>query len=230
MRRQKLLTNAAAFMLLAPACEPPPDPIVNPTWADVEPILRGACNHCHGSTAATTGSAGPAVYRFDFFDMQACEDASAAMDVAALAFASASALEAALTPAAGAMRPRMPPAPAEPLLPWQRQTLIRWARNPVRGPAPPENRAPFLRVIRLPSVVSERLAFTAIVEDSDGDPAVGIIRLGDTMFKMSRPGAFAVDIDVSAWPAGAYEATAILCDGWVSANVGLGHVVVERPQ
>ena len=49
-----------SLVLLALACDGSPAPVAQPTWADVEPILRVHCNHCHGATAAQTGALGPA--------------------------------------------------------------------------------------------------------------------------------------------------------------------------
>jgi hypothetical protein len=208
------------------ACQGAPEAPLHPTWADVQPILQGQCNHCHGATARTTGSIGPAAYRFDFYDMtdEVCGDAAAAMDYPALAKDSASLMKADLR----GVRPKMPPAPAPELHDWERDTLLRWADAPVKGPPPEGNRRPRIHVNRLPSTVGPRLSFIAQVEDPDADSVIGLIRFGDQLFKMDHPGAYQVDFDMSSVPRGTQRLTAILCDGWANATYDLGPIEVAK--
>ncbi len=102
------------------------DPTVpeHPTWAEVQPILQGECNHCHGSTAARSGGG----FRLSFFDMtrDVCGEAAAALTAGVLAGAAAPFITADITPAAGG-HTRMPPAPGPALHDWERETLLRWA-------------------------------------------------------------------------------------------------------
>jgi hypothetical protein len=216
--------------LLALGCEPQPAAPVNPTWADVEPILRGECNHCHGGSAPTTGSVAGAVYRFDFYDLspEVCGEAMAAMDVPSLARGAASLIRTDVTPPPGVPRPRMPPAPATVLEDWQRETLQRWADRPVKGPAPADNRAPRLEVRRFPASANQQLSFVAVLSDPDGQSAIGVIKVRDAVYKMDRLGSFAVAIDTAAWPAGSHPVTAVLCDGWISTQVEVGVVSVSH--
>lgn len=211
-------------------CAPEPVAPLNPTWADVEPILRGECNHCHGGSAPTTASIGGAVYRFDFYDMttDVCGDAQAAMNVPALARGSASLIQRDVTPVVGVPRPRMPPAPGAVLADWQRETLQRWADRPVKGAAPAGNQPPRLEVQRFPASVNKRLAFVAVLSDPDGQSALGVIKVGGLVYKMDHPGSFDVDFDSSSWPVGQQKVTAVLCDGWVSSEVELGQITVTR--
>lgn len=221
--------SVLALGLLVPACEPPPDVVRNPTWAEVEPILRGACNHCHGSTARVTGANGQVAYRLDFYDVAACGDAAPAMTFPALAHASAASIRSALTVPPQAERPRMPPAPAQPLLDWQRETLLRWANNPVKGAPPGDNRPPHIRAQRLPAVIDNELRFTAVLEDPNGESVIGVIRVADKLYKMDRSGAFAVVLDASSWDVGDHAISATLCDSWGSVSYELGAVRVSRP-
>ena len=219
----------ALSVLLASACEGPPAVPVQPTWADVAPILQGECNHCHGATARTTGSIGPATYRFDFFDMTdaVCGDAAAAMDVPALAAASAAQIAAAITPAAGG-RPKMPPAPGAVLHDWQRETLRRWADSPVKGPPPAGNRRPRIRVNRLAAVAKAEVAFVATLEDPDNDSVVAVIQLDTMVIKLDHPGTFAVRFGLTDTPVGVHRLSAVLCDGWGSVGYDLGPIRVEE--
>jgi hypothetical protein len=208
------------------ACQGTPEAPAHPTWADVQPILEGNCNHCHGATAAVTGSKGPAVYRFDFFDMNddVCGDASKAMTTQALAAASAALMKSDL----GGGRPKMPPAPASPLHDWERETILRWVTQPVKGPPPGANRRPRIRVTNLPATVSTRLQFFAVVDDPDGDSVVGLVSFGGATFGMDHPGSFAVDIDMTQVPNGMQRLTATLCDGWASTTYDLGPIAVSK--
>jgi hypothetical protein len=211
---------AALALLAAPACEPEPEVPENPGWAHVEPILRAQCNHCHGATARTTGSLGGIVYRFDFYDMttSVCGDAAAGMDSpGGLARAWAPMMRTAIRNPAGG-RARMPPSPAEPLADWERRTLLRWAEQPfpTLGFPPPGNRRPQIR-LTAPRLADGSLNILAVVDDPDGEPVVGVIKIGDTTLRMDRAGSFAATLTTSSWPAGRYPITAVLCDGWDSA-------------
>lgn len=220
--------TTSVFGLLAVACTPPPDAELNPTWADVEPIMRGQCNYCHGATAATTASVGAAVYRLDFYDLQSCGDAALGMDSPSLAQGSAALFTGSLEIPPTGDRPRMPPAPAVKLESWQRETLLAWAKKPVKGPPPANNRAPFLRVQKLPTDVDQQLSFTAVSDDLDGHLVVGVIRIGNSIFRMNRPGSFAVNIDTSAFPEGSQRVSATLCDGWTQSPIDLGEVQIRH--
>jgi hypothetical protein len=230
MRRPSLLGSSLPLLLVGlAACEGPPDTPAAPTWAHVEPILRAQCNHCHGATARETGAAGSIVYRFDFFDVDdgSCGEAAQAMSAPGLARGWAKAIKMDVTPTAG-HRPRMPPAPAPPLDGWERETLQRWGDRPEKGAAPARNRKPGLRVRRLPAVAGDRLSFDLVLEDPDGEPVIGVLKIGADTLKMDRPGAFGVELDTSAWPAGARKVTAVLCDGWGATTVDVGQVEIRR--
>ena len=125
-----------------------------------------------------------------------CGEAAAAMDLPALAAASAELIADDVTPTVG-RRPKMPPAPAPVLSDWERETLQRWADAPVKGPPPPGNRAARIRINRLPATATSQLSFVATTEDPDNDSVVGVIRLGDLTVKMDHPGTFAVRFNLA---------------------------------
>src|SRR5262249_21685782 len=136
------------FLALLPAaCDPSvPD---NPTWANVEPILRGACTDCHGATADQAGRSADfgTVYRFDFYSVtpEICREAAQALGQDMMASGWAQLIGGSVTPPPTGGQARMPPSPGPALEDWERDTLIRWAAEgmpPMRGSQPPGNRLP----------------------------------------------------------------------------------------
>jgi len=220
---------ACLFLLAAPACSGPPAIPTAPTWADVQPILRGQCDGCHGSTAKQTGSS----YRLDFYETSpsVCGDASLAIDNSVLlaGFPSVAAqIRTDIEAHDGAPRPRMPPAPAPALPDWQLQTIERWVTSPVKGPSPSGNRAPTIMTSGLPAAADGTLSFTATLADPDGDPVIGVIEVAGFAFLMNRPGSFAVSFDTHDWPAGSQRPTAVVCDGWTKATYDLGPLLIQH--
>ncbi len=208
------------------SCAAPPDVPDQPTFADVQPILVGACSQCHGSTAGETGVG----YRLDFYDMNeaVCGEAAHALPSRGLLFAGAAApdIYTDVTPREGPAR--MPPAPGPALYDWQRQTLQKWTVQPVKGPPRADNQWPIIEVFGLPAGVTRRLRFTALLSDPDGDPVIGVIKVPGALFLMNRAGAFDVDLDARSWPAGTQQLSAVLCDGWTKASYELGPIDVAR--
>lgn len=203
----------------------PPVP-EEPTWADVQPILRGNCAGCHGSTAGQTGLG----YRLDFYEIlpAACGDAALAIPggaTMAAAYASKIAEDIALPPGG---RERMPPLPGPSLDSWERDILLRWAKHPLKGPPPAGNRPPTVQVFGLPAQVGDKLSFTALVTDPDGDEAVGVIEVGGLTVAMNRSGSFEADVDMASSPAGRYPLNVVACDGWTSSAYSLGWVEVKH--
>jgi hypothetical protein len=216
-------------LLSGPGCSSPPAEPQNPTWADTAPILRGECNSCHGWTAQDTGGG----FRFDFFDASraTCGDASLALDpnvILAGSSLAATQIETDLVTQNGARWPRMPPQPSPALPDWERDTISRWAAQPVKGPPPTGNRPPSVTVVGYPAVAGTELSFTAILDDPDGDSSIGVIEVNGFAFLMNRPGSFAVRFDSSTWPAGSQPVSAVLCDGWTSASYDLGPVEIKH--
>jgi len=216
-------------VLASVECSPTQTVATQPTWADVEPIVSGACASCHGPTAKTTGSS----YRLDFYEMSTalCGDAALALDTGVVLAGTPSVpvlMASDLEVATGARWPKMPPLPGPSLAGWELQTIERWAKSPVKGPPPAGNRAPTISTGKLPEVVNGTLSFTAVVDDPDGDPVMGVVEVAGLAFLMNRPGAFAVDFDASSWPAGTVRPTAVLCDGWTKATYDLGPIQIQH--
>lgn len=223
------LAPLAGLLLAAAGCDPTPAEPLDPTWSDAAPILRGDCNGCHGYAAPTTGGG----YRFDFFDATpaVCGDAALAMGsnvILAGSALAASQMERDVVAQPGETWPRMPPQPTPALPDWERDTLERWSALPVKGPPPPNNRPPNIQGTGYPVTADATLAFTAVLDDPDGDSAIGVIEANGFAYLMNRPGSFAVGFDTSSWPAGPVTLTAVVCDGWASATLPLGTVQIEH--
>jgi hypothetical protein len=236
--RQPLPAALAAMLtlvcgLLGAACQSTPEVPDRPTWADVEPILRGNCTGCHGATAAITGSGpGMSPYRLDFYDMTAatCGEAAAALAGQTLAHGWATLIAADLTSPGSGWRPRMPPAPGPQLLDWERETVVRWATqtDPPRGEPHRDNRRPDIQLEAASGAADQRLAFTAVISDADGEAVVGSLEVGDLRLFTDHAGAFGADIDTSSWTAGLYPIRAVLCDGWDDVTYDLGTVLISH--
>lgn len=219
----------AVAILVGLACDSTPTEPEMPAWADVAPIFRGECNSCHGWTAGQTGSG----YRFDFYDVTSavCGDAALALGtgvVLAGSPAAAPQIETDVVARNGATWPRMPPQPSPALPDWERDTLERWAAQPFKGPTPPGNRPPVITLGGFPATAGAELTFTAVLDDPDGDSALGVIEVNGLAFLMNRPGSFDVSFATSTWPAGPQAVTAVLCDGWVSTEITLPTVQVKH--
>lgn len=202
----------------------------SPTWGDVEPILRARCLQCHGGSAPLTGSRDNITYRLDFFDLTpaVCGEAAAAVQLPSFAAGWAGLIARDITSPDGFIRPRMPPLPATTLADWEWQTLLRWTNRPDKGPFPSNNRPPTVRITSPSRIVDTRLDLGVLVEDPDGDSAVGVVTIGDTKINIDRPGAFSASLDTSTWLDGELPVSAALCDGWNSATYGLGSFTVKH--
>lgn len=198
----------------------------NPTWADVEPILRGTCTQCHGADANLAGM----TYRFDFYEMtpDVCGDAAAALNGQLLAHGLAAQIGQDVTPPGSGWRPKMPPAPTHPLPDWERETVQRWAMMPMRGEPRGTNRRPVIQLDATSGVVDKSLPFSAIVSDPDGESVVGVLKIGDQTLVMDRPGLFSTTLDTSKWSEGTQPISATLCDGWDSITYQLGNVQISH--
>jgi len=227
MRWRPLFRWLLAVAPLAGAgCGAAPVAPTRPTWADVQPIVQGDCSGCHGSTADATGAG----FRFDFYDMTAttCGDAARAMRSSTILAASAAPAIATDVTLGSNGRSKMPPYPGAPLAGWERDTLLRWAAQPVKGPPPDGNRPPVIDVGQLPFMIDKQLTFTAVLSDPDGQEAVGALEINGMAFLMNRSGSFAVNMDASQWPSGTQHLQAILCDGWTSVTYDLGPIQIQH--
>ncbi|MBC8133441.1 MAG: hypothetical protein H7X95_10715 [Deltaproteobacteria bacterium] len=209
------------------ACAESREAPAEPTWREVEPILRGECSHCHGASAKTTGGG----FRFDFYEMtkETCGDAVEALGVdTPMAKALAPQLAKAITSDYTSVRPSMPPLPAEYLEEWQWQTILRWADKPQRGVRGSDNTPPSILVNQLSAKADKFMDVAVSLEDRDGDPVIGVLTIGDQSFKMDRSGSFNTRADTSTWEPGDRKVGVVLCDGLSSVSYMLGTVNVTH--
>jgi len=231
---------AGVLAILIVGCGAPAVP-AHPAWADVQPIIRGNCVGCHGWTASDRPPNAAGVHppntggglRLDFYDVTeaVCGDAALAWDPTVPLAGSgvvASQIADDLVVKPGAQVPRMPPEPYPSLQDWELQTIERWTSNPVKGLPSASNRPPTIATNRLPATVDRQLAFTAILDDPDGDSVIGVIEVPGFDLLMNRPGSFDVAFDTSSWPSGPVYPIAVLCDGWTSTTVELGPIIVQH--
>lgn len=224
------------------ACGSPPTAPRNPTWeADVYPILQGQCLHCHANSFLEAGGG----YRFEFFDGEKCGDDLKAS--ASSAWGLGGVILKAVKPQTGGARAFMPPVPASTLEDWQVETLERWVKRledavgeedpgvsaerieALRGERK-NNRNPRIRITsKLPEKVGNSLRVSFVVEDSDGDPVIGQLRLGEAKADITGAGAGTVSLENITGNAGdELTFTAELCDGWARVTRGnLGKVEKE---
>lgn len=221
------LLCAGAFSGACRSSHPVPE---QPTWADVEPIVRGACAQCHGSNAKVAGSYGGGTFRFDFYDMTdaVCGEAAEALRGNALGMTWATMMAADVTSPGSGWRSRMPPSPGDQLADWERETIVRWARKPLRGTPSPENHRPSIELVGATQTTDRSLKLTAVVSDPDGEPVVGVLKVGDTRLVMDRAGSFSATLDTSAWAIGTRPLSATLCDGWNNVTIALGSVTIAH--
>jgi hypothetical protein len=232
------LRHSLFLAALTGACSGPPEVPEHPTWSDVEPILAGQCNHCHGASAETTGSSaalsgllGGQVYRLDFFDTNdgSCGAAAEAVSPGVAASTIASLMRDSVA-SVNNNRPRMPPAPAPVLSQWEREVIDRWTRTtPIAKGGPPwTNRMPRLQVYDFPKTADDSLTFTVILSDPDDDPVIGVINAGGKVISLDRAGLFTITADTKSWAAGKQSLTAVLCDGWGNQSFEVGEVEIAH--
>jgi hypothetical protein len=194
----------------------------------VEPILRAQCGHCHGSTARATGAG----FRFDFYDTTAshCTEAAEALSTAGSARVLANDIAVAITTTDARVRPAMPPIPAPYLSELEWLTILRWTANPALGDKPAANRPPRIDVRGIATSADTTLEVNVIADDPDGEPVVGVIKVGDEVGLMDRSGSFSARFDTSTWPAGLVIVSAVLCDAWSQVSFpALRTVEISHP-
>lgn len=186
-------------------------------------MLRAQCSHCHGSTARTTGAG----IRFDFFDTTSshCSEAAAALAAAGSARVQANMIATAITTTDPTVRPSMPPIPAPYLSEREWLTILRWTANPVQGDKPAANRPPRIDVSGIATTADDTLEVNVIIDDPDGEPAVGVLKIGEAVGVMDRAGSFSARFDTSTWPAGTMTVSAVLCDAWSQVSFPALHTV-----
>lgn len=215
----------ACLSLLAAACEPEEAP-EQPLWSDVEPILRAQCGSCHGSSASVTGGG----VRFDFYDLSTgpCGQAGMVLDSVGSARAQRAMIAEAITTTDENVRPIMPPLPAPYLTDREWLTILRWAANPFKGDKPEGNLPPRISLAGTPFEADRTLDVRVVVEDPEGEPVVGLLKVGDQIAQMDRAGSFAARYDTSSWPDGIVTISATLCDGWSQVYAPLLTVLIKH--
>ncbi|MCG5054831.1 MAG: hypothetical protein KA712_17850 [Myxococcales bacterium] len=130
----------------------------------------------------------------------------------------------------------MPPIPASLLEDWQVETIQRWSKRIADGNVEEargerkNNRNPRIRITsKLPARVGNSLRVSFVVEDSDGDPVIGHLKLGEAKADITGAGAGTVSLENITGNAGdELTFTAELCDGWARVTRGnLGKVEKE---
>jgi hypothetical protein len=143
-----------------------------------------------------------------------CADAATALASVGSARLQAAMIATAITTTDPDVRPSMPPIPAPYLTELEWLTILRWTANPVQGDKPAANRPPRIDVSGIATSTDEILEVNVIVDDPDGEPVVGVLKVGDAVGVMDRAGSFSARFDTSSWPAGSVNVSAVLCDAW----------------
>jgi hypothetical protein len=130
----------------------------------------------------------------------------------------------------------MPPEPAPYLADWEWKTVRDWVDDQApKGDMPPSNTPARIQLYGNLASADQSLDVTAVVDDPDGDPVVGVLTVGDAthediVLKMDRGGAFSAHVDTSGWPAGQRTIATVLCDGWSSVHYLLGTLTISHGQ
>lgn len=200
-----------------------PEPPTNPSWdVDVYPILRGSCGNCHGDTAGLTG---PGMgFRFDTCnpaDFKIGTDKErAALGLGAVNLAPLILMD--VLPSAGGGRPKMPPAPAEPLSEYEVGVLRNWEKvvSQARGNndisaacrKSVANRDPRARLVSWNKDGNDLVAVLDIT-DLDGDIVLGTVANSDDL--ITSVGRRTVRVK------GSQTIKLQLSDGWTTVDVTL---------
>ncbi len=203
-------------LVMISACTPsvPDEPSFQ---LDVLPLLAANCQRCHGTPFLYDV---PPDFRLDTFGdtvVSAEETLSGASSMAStIAFQVSS----------DQMPPRFP------LDGWQIETLERWNDNPVRGAARPGNRAPHA-IIERSERTTDRITLRVQVEDTDGDPVGGELRITSTTedhhLGNVRSGVLDVTRTTAGITPGDYALTARLDDGAELHVIPLGMLTIGVP-
>lgn len=186
------------------------DPIpAQPTWVDVEPILRANCFHCHGAVqprlAATT-------FRWDVFDKAEAMKALQLDDlgdkdnpIIAVAAGVGMFLDPTLAASFG---PRfMPPPPGDPLTDRDLTVLGRWRDMKYPKGTRTNNQKPTAAWVQKPTLFE--------VSDADHEQVLGKLTCGSTVTPLPRSGGWNL-------PAGSTPpCTVVLYDGWDTVTTTL---------
>jgi hypothetical protein len=172
----------AALVALAGCGEIEPPPTARPTWvADVEPILRGNCFHCHGAGPQPDGAA-----RWDFQNPDQArttlDPEGKLVDLKTIGSAQANVALWAGSPAYSTpgMPTFMPPPPSPPLTPAQGTVLKNWLATMAPRGMRFNNRKPTVNWFSRPTVI--------LVADADGEQVLGKVTCGAAEAAISHSG------------------------------------------
>jgi len=202
------------------ACGSPPVAKSNPTWeADVYPILQGQCLHCHGQDHESKGQS---VTRFDFFDLSNCTDLSF-VDKAPTISANHSQIKTLIVPSPDLLRKDlMPPIPASSLEDWQIETIKNWAKitdkEKRRGSRSRNHNPKIIITSKLPNDVGDELKVSYRFEDTDGDPVIGVLKLGDAKVDLLKFSGEVTIKGITGSKGDNLTLSAEMCDGWKKAS------------
>lgn len=223
MKTAKTFTTTASLLAtLVVGCAEPIPP-KNPTWeADVYPIVQGQCLHCHGGEAADKGNGFRFDFRDGFTDVDKCGDLGFNNPPVFMAVGN---WKGAIEPQDPSPRATMPPAPASLLEDWQIQTLKNYAKfyassatnkkNSHGKRSDAVNRKPKILITsKLPDKVGEELKVSYRFEDTDGDPVIGVLRLGDAKVDLLKFSGEVTIPGITGTSGDTLTLTADICDGW----------------
>jgi hypothetical protein len=205
------LALATGAITVAPSCAVPEAP-EKPAWdTDVYPILRGSCLHCHGAEYMTTANP----WRFDVCSPMLFADVEATTDVGLGAVAIGESLKMDID--ASKTRPKMPPAPAEPLGDYETKVLQNWLKLATAKDVDPKvvckkqepNGKPNVKLLKSRKE-GDTAWLTLEVTDPDGDVVAGKISAGDASTKISKLGRYEVKIEKAT----SDDYKAKVSDGW----------------
>jgi hypothetical protein len=175
----KTITTLSSLVLVATAACSSPQAPAQPNWFDdVQPIIQGSCGHCHGQTAAVTGSSN----RFDVCDPAPFVEAGYSFPIAtkagALRSSQVTVIAGEVSPSEGG-RALMPPPPGGELSAYERDVLINWANKP-SCPKRPGNHKPTVKLVGKLNYTGGNLVLSVDVQDADMETVLGSVTAGPT--------------------------------------------------
>jgi mono/diheme cytochrome c family protein len=157
------------------ACGSPKAPETPSWYDDVQPIIQGSCAHCHGPTAAVTGSGN----RFDVCDSTPFTDAGFSFVVPGksgwLGGRKASNIAGFVVSDGG--RAQMPPPPAGELSDYERDVIVNFSMN-ATCPKRPGNHKPTVKLLGKLNYTDTDLVLTVDVLDADAETVLGVVTAG----------------------------------------------------
>jgi hypothetical protein len=216
-----MIRRALVLLLVFSACGEEAVPS-DPTWVDdVEPIMRGNCFACHGSSSRTLGRE-----RFDVYSLDAYATVG---PFTGLTIAGATGFAKMLATIPYLTTPdeniRMPPPPMARLSERDVEVIQRWAAGdpPVRG-VREKNHAPRASLLAPPTWENNQLSVSFVIRDADREQVLGKLFVGDNPpVDVLRSGSQTLLVNVDQETA-AMRIILRVCDGWNTIDYDLGAV------